>query len=244
MKPTNQNWLDEKLQLSYDDKEDKIWIESSYTLRIMIGVLGMLLPIFLWLFLLLATDRLEVLPSISHYYFTRVDGIFMIIIGLLAMFLIFYKGKERIDFYTSLIAGISALIVLLFPTDALTLTHPDANVFYSNTVLPDSNFRENLHYLAAALFIGSLAFMSLKVFTLSNKPKGERGKMKNIRNTIYKICGIIMILAMVVIAGKLVGIIDADLYDNNNLTFWMETIAVEAFGFSWLVKGETLFKDR
>jgi hypothetical protein len=27
------------------------------------------------------------------------------------------------------------------------------------------------------------------------------------------------------------------------LTFWMETIAIESFGFAWLIKGNTLFKD-
>lgn len=26
--------------------------------------------------------------------------------------------------------------------------------------------------------------------------------------------------------------------------FWLETLALEAFGFSWLVKGETLWRDK
>lgn len=33
------------------------------------------------------------------------------------------------------------------------------------------------------------------------------------------------------------------MYQNNRLTFWMETLAVESFGFAWLIKGETMFKD-
>lgn len=33
-------------------------------------------------------------------------------------------------------------------------------------------------------------------------------------------------------------------YNRNKMTFWLEVVAVEAFGFAWLIKGETLFKDK
>ena len=39
-------------------------------------------------------------------------------------------------------------------------------------------------------------------------------------------------------------LIPEDIYQNHQLTFWMEALAVESFGFSWLIKGETLFKDK
>jgi len=29
---------------------------------------------------------------------------------------------------------------------------------------------------------------------------------------------------------------------DDSLTFWMETIAVESFGFAWLIKAELFFK--
>ena len=36
----------------------------------------------------------------------------------------------------------------------------------------------------------------------------------------------------------------AGFYDANDLTFWMETVSVEAFGIAWIVKGEIVLKDK
>jgi len=33
-------------------------------------------------------------------------------------------------------------------------------------------------------------------------------------------------------------------YDEKNITFWMEVVAVEAFGYAWAVKGKSFFTDR
>ncbi len=236
-------WLDEKLGLEYQSNETDIWLESSITLRKLIGVLGILLPILLWFFLWMDTGRLKELESISHYYYTRVDGIFIVIVSLVAIFLIVYKGKEPIDFYLSLISGISALILLLFPTSSMISQFPDAQFAYSNTILDESTLRVWIHYLSAGLFLFVLALMSLFLFTKSNKSKSQRGRRKIWRNRIYRICGIGMIAAILIIAMRGLGWIDSDYYDQRNLTFWMEVIAVELFGISWLVKGETLLTD-
>ena len=47
---------------------------------------------------------------------------------------------------------------------------------------------------------------------------------------------------IIFVGGLLKQIPEAD-YQQYCVTYWMETIAVEAFGFSWLVKGEALFED-
>ena len=52
-----------------------------------------------------------------------------------------------------------------------------------------------------------------------------------------------MIIALLVIFAGFLNWIPTPIYDENHLTFWMETVAIESFGFSWLVKGEALFKD-
>ena len=49
---------------------------------------------------------------------------------------------------------------------------------------------------------------------------------------------------MVIFIGGFLGAIPEDVYDGNSLSFWMEALAVEAFCFSWLVKGEMILKDR
>ena len=53
-----------------------------------------------------------------------------------------------------------------------------------------------------------------------------------------------MLLALLVIVLGLFDIIPTETYDRLKLTFWMEALAVEAFGFSWLVKGEALMQDK
>src|SRR6478735_2916006 len=95
---------------------NEILVTQQITLRKLIGFLGILLPILLYVFLLIDIHYAKPLESISHYYFTRVSGIFVITVSLLAIFLIIYKGKERVDFIFSTLAGISALLLLLFPT--------------------------------------------------------------------------------------------------------------------------------
>ena len=222
--------------IKFDKNSSFVWIENTYKLRVVIGILGMLLPILLWFFLYLDSGYTRPLPSISHYYYTRVVGIFMIIIGVMGIFLIIYKGEEKKDFYVSLAAGLSAMMVLLFPTNSIISQYPDSNYPYFNTVLEHSAFREGAHFVFAAIFLGCLAYMSLFIFTKSDKKKKDQTERKRLRNRIYRICGLLMIVAMVIIAIK-----PSDL---DNLVFWMEAIAVELFGFAWLVKGEALFRDK
>jgi formate hydrogenlyase subunit 3/multisubunit Na+/H+ antiporter MnhD subunit len=222
----------------------ELWLQKEKTLRRLIGTLGMLLPLLLPLFLYFDNGHQQVLPSISHYYFTRANPIFIIIVSILGVFLIIYKGHTMNDFIVSTLSGLGALLLLIFPTDNLAeicnLDHKNHVV----TVLKISPARASFHYACAAVFLGGLAFMSLFFFTRSNKPKGMMGRAKEKRNIIYRVCGIVMVMAMLIIVAGLLGMIDEETDERLSLTFWMETLAVEAFGISWLVKGETLYRDR
>jgi succinate dehydrogenase hydrophobic anchor subunit len=233
--------------LKVDYKEDNsIWLTNSLTLRKIIGVLGMAMPLLLYVFLYFDNGLQQPLESISHYYYTRVSGIFVIILSLLAFFLIVYKGKEPIDFYISLFAGIFALLVVLFPTNNITETCCDSIKKYAVTFLPVtdlSTFRMYFHYTVAGFFFICLSYMSFFLFTKSSKSPSERGAKKTIRNGIYRTCGILMLLAILVLFAGSLKIISASYFKTFPLTFWMETLAIESFGFAWLVKGETLFKD-
>ena len=86
--------------------------------------------------------------------------------------------------------------------------------------------------------------MSLFVFTKSDKSPAERTPEKRFRNKIYITCGIIMLSAIMAIAlHAFAGFVSEEFYLKNHLTFWLEVIALEAFGISWLIKGEALFAD-
>jgi formate hydrogenlyase subunit 3/multisubunit Na+/H+ antiporter MnhD subunit len=239
-------------------KEDNtLWLvggdpdKAGRILRTTVGILGMALPLFLWIFLYIDTGSKQPLESISHYYYTRVLGIFVVILSLLAFFLIIYQGKAIEDFFISTMVGIAALLVVFFPTGNIsdmcclnlccdTASHPIAV-----TILHQSEFRENFHYISAGIFLSCLAYMSICMFTKSNLPKEKRrGTRKAIRNRIYRVCGAMMIIALaVILLGGFFKLIPEDVYTNHQLTFWMETLAVESFGLSWLVKGEVILKD-
>jgi len=225
-------------KIDYNETE-QIALSNQNTLRITVGVLGMALPLLLYLFLYVDMGYGTTLPSISHYYFTRVCGIFVAILSVLAIFLLIYKGRAPLDFYLSALAGIFALFVVLFPCDNIT------GVF-TVTVLKVSKFRPIFHYVSAAIFLLSLAIMALFVFTKSDKSKEDRGVQKRRRNRLFRTTGVIMLLAIgTILAGglHLFGKEFNEFYDQHHLTFWMETVAVESFGLSWLVKGGAIMAD-
>ena len=242
MSKSRQSDLNTLLKIDYE-QEDKIWLTNSLTLRKIIGILGMSMPILLFMFLYLDNGFHYPLESISHYYYTRVSSIFVIILSLLAFFLIVYKGKDPIDFYISSFAGIFALLVVLFPTNNITEICGDSAKKYAVTILEPSDFRMYFHYTVAALFFICLSYMCFFLFTKSNKTPDERGTQKVLRNRIYKTCAVLMLLAILIPFAGLLKIIPPIYFKTYPITFWMETLAVESFGFAWLVKGETLFKD-
>jgi hypothetical protein len=66
---------------------------------------------------------------------------------------------------------------------------------------------------------------------------------KLVRNVVYRVCGwvIAACLVLAVLIDLFVG--DAVKAEYRPL-FWLETVAVLAFGVSWLVKGEALLGDQ
>lgn len=53
-----------------------------------------------------------------------------------------------------------------------------------------------------------------------------------------------MLAAMCTAFLGFLGILPATMCDGNNLTFWMETLSIEAFGVAWTVKGELVLADK
>jgi len=241
-----ENQLDKKvkkvLKLDYE-QDDGVWLRSGKSLRRLIGILGMSLPVILLLITLSSFELNRPLESISHYYYTRAGSVFTVILSLIAIFLLVYSGKKSVDFYISTFAGVFALFVVFFPTGNLSAECCVEGMEYSVTYFDGNSFREVFHLVAAALFLLLLAYMSFFIFTKSNKPPGERGSAKVKRNRIYRVCGVLIVVSLLVMLAGFKGLIHKDIYFGNNLTFWMETVAVESFGFAWLIKGDTFFTD-
>lgn len=206
---------------------------SYNTLRITIGWLGILLPLAMIAGNFLFGQCHFLQDSNSHYYYTITGNLFTGILCAVALFLIAYKGFDNDHIFTSL-AGLFALGVAMFPTND-TSTDGCAIVH-----LPPNELRNIVHYSSAALFFITLAYISLFLFT---KSKGYKTKQKEKRNKVYVVCGAVILIAITSIAlftlfGK------DDILDNYNLTFWLEWVALIAFGLSWLVKGELILEDK
>ena len=189
-------------------------------MRIMIGVLGMLLPY------LVALITLSIPQSISiTYYSVCAVGTFMVVLGSAGILLINYKGYSRIDDITSTLAGIFGILVCLFPMTY----YPDKNMPVGVLHLP-SNISDVIHSISAMLFFGILAFMSFFLFTKTN---GNMTKQKKIKNIIYRVCGIGMILSFALFLLKLI----PNFY-YYSLTWLVGAIALFFFGLSWIVKSD------
>lgn len=197
-------------------------------MRIMIGILGMLLP---WLVALITLSWPE---SISAtYYSLFAVGTFMVILGSAGILLINYKGYEKIDDIMATIAGIFGILICLFP-----MTYVDNPEIKTGVLHLPSNISNIFHCISAFGFFGILAFMSFFLFTKSdNQPT----KQKKIKNIIYRVCGVGMLASFLLLLLNLIPSVDIP-----NLTWIVEAIALFFFGTSWIVKSDAIpwLKDR
>ncbi len=215
---------------SSDNQHDEPVILSYKDLRRAVGWLGILLP-----FVLIAGSILgkyNIQPSISHYYYTNMREIFEGILFAVALFLFSYKGFDNLDSNISNLAGIFCIGVALFQTDIIDGFPGQQPAVY----LINFEMHSTIHLACAALFFLTLAFMSIFLFT---KTKGIKTPQKIIRNYIYVGCGIVMTASVACLGVYFL----AKGNPLSHIVIICETIALLAFGFSWLIKGETLFKD-
>lgn len=204
---------------------------SYLTLRRVLGALGMLMPCILALGGLLIFDR-ELQTSLSAYYHTGMRDVFVGGLCAMGFFLCSYTGPERIDNIVSNLAAVFVFGVALLPTG-----EPGTDLEGSTLVI------HHLHSLFAALYFSCLAIFCLHLFTKSNSPQLTPQKLR--RNRVYRVCGCTMIVSMVLMIVVMM-VLDEKTREPILVykpVFWLETIALVAFGISWLVKGEAILKD-
>ncbi len=226
------------------DNGNKPTMVDQSTLKILVGLLGIFLPFILWLGLLFFKNHPAnnaPVESISHYYYTRMSSWFVVTLSLLAVILIFYKGKTFQDVWLSTAAGVFALIVVLLPTTNLADGCNDKNFLYAVTYIPDTAttyLRTRVHFFSAGLFLLCLAVISFWRFPKTDTSPGF-AKNKKFYTTVYKVCGVIMVVAIVAILMGNYGILLKEEWFERKSggygTFVGEAIAVVAFGYSWLL---------
>jgi hypothetical protein len=221
-----------------NDTANNDYVISYLNLRKAVGVLGIALPVVLITVYPLLNKGCTLPPSISHYYYTNMGTFFTGTLCAVAMFLFSYKGPEKADERASMIAAACALGVAFCPTNSKIYLQECSKV-----TLMANDVRNAFHYGFAALLFLTFAYFSLFLFTKTSKPPTPE---KLIRNKIYRACGWIIIVC--VIAIFILTIMDnkeaLETEKANIYTFIFETIALFAFGISWLVKGGTFLNDK
>lgn len=220
------------------DDENKNLVISYLTLRKAVGILGMALPFLLFFGYLLFEKDCTFPPSISHFYYTDMGNLFVGTLCGVSLFLFCYNGHDKGDMIASKIAALFALLVAMFPTNFGSY----ADMKCSRIVNGTNGFSNGLHYVAASILFSTFAFFCLVQFTKTDK-RGRPAAPKRTRNGIYRVCGWTILACIAGIA--LISFVDpvyAKLKPYKP-TFVLETIALLAFGFSWLIKGDTFFRD-
>lgn len=213
---------------------------SYLTLRKAVGILGMALPFLLLLGYFILERKCDFPPSISHFYYTDLGNVFVGTLCAVSLFLFSYNGHDKGDKVAAKVAGTFALLVAVFPTAFGDYTETTCSRMQQSADV----FSNAVHYVSATVLFSTFAYFSLVQFTKTNKP-GRMAGPKRTRNHIYKLCGWIIVACIAGIIG--VYFLPASVYRHIRFikpTFTLETIALLAFGFSWLIKGDTFFRDK
>ena len=195
---------------------------SYLALRKAVGWIGILLPFILIIGGLFLFNE-DIQKSISSYYYTRMGNLFVGSICAIALFLFFYTGYDRWDNWLGNLTGFSGLGIAFFPATETGL----------------NSLTGYVHLISAAIFFLALALFSLFLFTRKGSSPTPQ---KLVRNKIYTVCGLTIIVSMVAII--IYFILTSNNEPESTFVFWAETVALIAFGISWLVKGGTLYPDR
>lgn len=197
-------------------------IYSFKALRKSVGYIGISLPFVLMLGVYVIFHGPFPFYSISQYYYSGMRDIMVGALSAIALFLFFYKGYNEWDRWTSNLAALSGLFIGIFPT----------------VEAGPQDLSGNIHFISATIFFLTLAGISLFLFT-KKKKTGRPTRQKERRNIVYRICGITIILCLISLG------LFYKFFDDrgSHFVFWTETVALVAFGISWLVKGGAMFED-
>lgn len=195
---------------------------SGHPHRLLIGTVALFLAPALWLYAGLRPieelARWNALDSVSAYYYTSAVAIFVGALVALAALLITYKGYrtlQRFERWTAVVAGLAALGVAGFPTEApVAALRPDWWTRLDGVV----------HFASAAiLFLALICFAILFTRTREGRYDFFSG-----RNRVYSLCALGMAACLAWAASSIV---------TKAAIFVPEFLALVLFGICWLAKG-------
>ena len=205
-----------------------LWLKR---IRNLAGFLGMILPWISLIGAIIVSNTTgvpaEFWPTLSisatYYICPALTGI----LTAASVVLMCYDGYSLRDNIVTTISGVFGIMIVLFPC-ACTVSGEMVGFFQLPVAISNT-----IHCASACAFFILLSINSLFLFTLGEK---EPTKQKKIRNIIYRVCGIGMICALILM------VLPVSFFAK---TFVVEAIALTFFGISWLVKGQVfgILKD-
>jgi hypothetical protein len=199
-------------------------------LRKAVGAIAVVLPFALALPWWFHSHQFQ--GSISLYYYTGMRNLFVGSLCGIAMFLLSCRGFDWKDEVAGVFAALCAIGVAFFPT-----TPVDPSL-----ASPVHDPVGTAHYVFAGLLFATLACFCLFLFRTTAADK-ELTVQKLQRNRIYSACGIVIIASMLAIAITKLLRLEYSIFGFGPV-FCFEATSLLAFGFAWLIKGETFLKDR
>ncbi len=223
--------------------EEPLINQTHLTLRRNLGIIGISLAP-----LLIILNNFQILPSISHYYYSNANVLFIGLLIAYGLYLFSYRGykkdKEKMDFindnWITNLAGVLIILVAFIPTKADNQLINTYHLFnpprgHNNSTL------NTIHLVCAGCFLMIMAYLSYFRFTRSDNHEKSKNELtlKNRRNKLYKISGILVALSLLFI-------LFFDFLCNQPFSEYIvligEAVALFSFGISWLVKSKSLAK--
>lgn len=238
--------------------EPRDYVLDQQVLARLVGTVALGLPFVMLLGAAVATCFYD---SISHFYYARFLGdVLVAALAFIGTFLIAYRGESRRENRLATLAGLAAFGIALFPTagdgcderrfsgriladlEAESLTAP---LRVEPAVDPGRFFElfaqaQTIHFASAAALFAFLAFYTFVVFTrvIEEEHLTAEGTLtpeKAARNRFYVGCGLVIVVSIAALGAY--AVMGWSWWNDYNLTFWFEALALWAFGLSWMVKG-------
>lgn len=197
--------------------------------QMILGILCVLLAPLCILFGLFGDNPDYWYKSISQTYYAN-SNMFMIgELVAIGIFFLSYHGYDKKDAIISSIQGIGALGIVAFPCDLGSNNEFFKHVGIFGLPMETSHI---FHVISTLTLCGTFWINLMFLFTLSN---GNITKKKKLRNLIYRICGVIVIIGFLTL---IFGNIICKSLSNDwfPITLVSEFIMFVPFGFSFMVK--------
>jgi hypothetical protein len=227
---------------------------SYLNLRRIVGSIGLLLPLVLGVGIIVLNQNVPY--SISSYYYSPMRNILVASLCVLGVFLITYRGYDSVDSWITNVAGAAAIGVAFFPTSNPSFTpawvgrvHPYfAAVALVSLALMALQFTQTWPTGggagaggAASSWAEDFRQMGLALIFRYEDRGGTRTRRKKIRDRLYSSCAWLILIGVALAFAQ--NFWPASAKGVTPWLFWFESLAIVAFGTSWLVKGETILTD-